>query len=184
MDPSRISLEGIWRAVARKLLVVEDDPTLRTLLGNSLGENGYTVVVVGDGPSMGEAMALQSFDLIILDLMPRGGGKTVLSFAAPSGPTPAFPLSCSRPGETSSIASLAWRGADNYLTKPFDPRELLARLKSVARRAVENARGGSTLLPLAFCPLDPGSGSASSCGQGRRGEPPSPLEIPSVAGTG
>ena len=127
--------------MAKRLLVVDDDPALRTLLGDYLGENGYEVVAVGDGRSMRAAMDDECFDLVILDLMlPGEDGLSLCRSLRGHSNVPILMLTA-RGDELDRIIGLEM-GADDYLAKPFNPRELLARIKSVARRTEDNASSG------------------------------------------
>ena len=116
------------------LLVVDDDPELRQLLGDYLGRNGYRVTAVPDGPGMWSALEQSRIDLIILDLMlPGDDGLTLCRNLRARSELPVIMLTA-RGDDTDRIVGLEM-GADDYLPKPFNPRELLARIKVVLRRA-------------------------------------------------
>jgi two-component system OmpR family response regulator len=116
------------------LLVVDDDAELRALLREYLQRNGYRVTVVPDGKSMWAALDGTKPDLIVLDLMlPGDDGLTLCSHLRARSRIPIIMLTA-RGEETDRIVGLEM-GADDYLPKPFNPRELLARVKSVLRRA-------------------------------------------------
>ncbi len=120
----------------KRLLVVDDDKALRKLLGDYLGENGYEVVLVGDGEAMKQELARTSFDLIILDLMlPGEDGLTLCRDMRARSSVPILMLTA-RGDELDRIIGLEM-GADDYLAKPFNPRELLARIKNILRRTRE-----------------------------------------------
>lgn len=115
------------------LLVVDDDEGLRSLLLRYLGEQGYQVSVVEDGKSMDEFLSTHLPDLIILDLMlPGEDGLSIASRLHANSAVPIIILSA-RGEEIDRIVGLEI-GADDYLPKPFNPRELLARIRSVLRR--------------------------------------------------
>lgn len=117
-----------------QLLVVDDDAALRTLLTRYLTENGYSVHAVADGTAMEEALARQSFDLVILDLMlPGENGLTLATRLRSRSDLPIIILSA-HGDEVDRIVGLEV-GADDYLPKPFNPRELLARIRAVLRRS-------------------------------------------------
>jgi len=116
-----------------RLLVVDDDRELRELLQRYLAENGFTVKTVSDGVEMSQQLAKQSFALIILDLMlPGDDGLTLTKQLRKNSNLPVIMLSA-RGDEVDRIVGLEV-GADDYLAKPFSPRELLARIKSLLRR--------------------------------------------------
>ncbi len=115
------------------ILVVDDDAEIRILLGDYLRKNGYEATVVVDGRAMREALTRGKIDLIVLDLMlPGEDGLTLCRDLRSESDTPVIMLTA-RDEETDRIVGLEM-GADDYLAKPFSPRELLARIKSVLRR--------------------------------------------------
>ena len=117
-----------------RILVVDDDAEIRNLLGEYLHKNGYNPTVVPDGRAMWDALARDQVDLIVLDLMlPGDDGLTLCRKLRSRSDTPVIMLTA-RGEETDRIVGLEM-GADDYLAKPFSPRELLARVKSVLRRA-------------------------------------------------
>src|SRR5689334_12776256 len=116
------------------VLVVDDDAELRALLCEYLQRNGYRVSAVPDGKSMWAALEATKPDLIVLDLMlPGDDGLTLCSRLRARSRIPIIMLTA-RGEETDRIVGLEM-GADDYLPKPFNPRELLARVKSVLRRS-------------------------------------------------
>jgi two-component system OmpR family response regulator len=116
------------------ILVVDDDSEIRTLLDEYLQKNGYRVTVAADGKSMWAALERSAPDLVVLDIMlPGTDGLTLCrDLRARSSTVPIIMLTA-RGEETDRIIGLEI-GADDYLAKPFSPRELLARIKSVLRR--------------------------------------------------
>lgn len=126
-------------AEQRRLLVVDDDRELRELLQRYLTENGFIVTTVSDGVEMAQKLSQQSFSLVILDLMlPGDDGLTLTRHLRQNSNLPVIMLSA-RGDDVDRIVGLEV-GADDYLAKPFNPRELLARIKSLLRRssALEN----------------------------------------------
>ena len=117
--------------------MVDDDREIRELLKTYLERNGYRAVTAADGHAMWAALDQGQFDLIVLDLMlPDEDGLTLcrnLRAHASYSNLPVIMLTA-RGEETDRIVGLEM-GADDYLPKPFNPRELLARIKSVLRRA-------------------------------------------------
>ncbi len=115
------------------ILVVDDDLEIRTLLRDYLQKNGYRVTAVGDGKAMSAAFEQAVPDLVVLDLMlPGDDGLTLCRDLRARSAVPVIMLTA-RGEETDRIVGLEM-GADDYLAKPFSPRELLARIKSVMRR--------------------------------------------------
>ena len=118
----------------RKILVVDDDKRLRDLLQRYLGEQGFTVKVAEDAEAMDKAMARDTFDLIVLDLMlPGEDGLSICRRLRASEPQQAIIMLTAKGDEIDRIVGLEM-GADDYLPKPFNPRELLARISAVLRR--------------------------------------------------
>lgn len=121
-----------------RILVVDDDPGLRELLGRYLTEQGYEVVAVGDGIAMDRAMSDAAFDLLILDLMlPGEDGLSLLRRVLQKYALPVIMVSA-RGEDIDRIVGLEV-GADDYIAKPFNPRELLARVRAVLRRRASTA---------------------------------------------
>jgi two-component system OmpR family response regulator len=116
------------------LLVVDDDREIRTLLSQFLGRHGYRVSTARDGGEMARLLAAGRVDLLILDLMlPGEDGLSLCRRLRAEGDTPIIMLTAMGE-ETDRIVGLEM-GADDYLPKPFNPRELLARIKAVLRRS-------------------------------------------------
>ena len=116
-----------------RILIVDDDPALLELLERYLGEQGFAVAGVPDGEAMDRYLAETPVDLIILDLMlPGEDGLSIAKRLRVSGATPILMLSA-RGDDVDRIVGLEV-GADDYLAKPFNPRELLARLRAILRR--------------------------------------------------
>ena len=117
-----------------KILIVDDDPRLRDLLRRYLGENGFNVLVSENGEAMKRLWVREHFDVLILDLMmPGEDGLAILKrLRAEKDVTPVIMLTA-RGEDVDRILGLEL-GADDYLGKPFNPRELLARIHAVLRR--------------------------------------------------
>ncbi|MBF0195610.1 MAG: response regulator [Magnetococcales bacterium] len=116
------------------ILVVDDDPDICTLVSDFLEKNGFKVSVAMDGKGLQEVLSNSSIDLIVLDLMlPDEDGLVLCRNLRSRSNIPVVILSA-KGGEMDRIIGLEM-GADDYLPKPFHPRELLARVKSVLRRA-------------------------------------------------
>ena len=119
---------------ADRILVVDDDAEIRTLLSEFLTRQGLNVTAVADGRGMDAAMEEGQFDLVVLDLMLPGEDGIALCRRLRTRTTVPIIMLTARGEEADRIAGLE-TGADDYLPKPFNPRELLARIKSVMRRA-------------------------------------------------
>jgi len=116
------------------LLIVDDDKEIRNLLTDYLEQADYRVSAVGDGKAMRRVLESNRIDLVILDLMlPGEDGLTLCRELRGKTNLPVLMLTA-RGDEVDRIIGLEM-GADDYLAKPFNPRELLARIKSVVRRA-------------------------------------------------
>lgn len=116
-----------------QILVVDDDPGLRDLLGAYLGTNGFCVSSAADGQTMWACLAQAMPDAIVLDLMlPGEDGLSLTRSLRAKSSVPILMLSA-RGEELDRIIGLEV-GADDYLAKPFSPRELLARLRALLRR--------------------------------------------------
>ncbi|HYN78489.1 MAG TPA: response regulator [Lamprocystis sp. (in: g-proteobacteria)] len=120
--------------LAARILVVDDDPALRDLLCAYLTDTGFVVDLAGDGEAMRRAMQLAMPDAIVLDLMlPNEDGLALTRALRTHSTVPILMLSA-RGEEIDRVVGLEL-GADDYLAKPFSPRELLARLRALLRRA-------------------------------------------------
>jgi two-component system phosphate regulon response regulator OmpR len=116
------------------ILVVDDDDRLRELLRKYLSENGFAVASAANAGEARVKLAGIEFDLVVLDIMMPG--ETGLSFAADLRKTNAVPiLMLTAMGEIDDRIKGLESGADDYLPKPFEPRELVLRINSILRRA-------------------------------------------------
>lgn len=116
------------------ILIVDDDRRLRELLTRYLSEQGYAVQSVPDADAMQQSMAHERFDLIVLDLMlPGEDGLAICRRLRGQGNVTPIIMLTARGDEIDRIVGLEM-GADDYLPKPFNPRELLARISAVLRR--------------------------------------------------
>jgi two-component system OmpR family response regulator len=123
------------------VLVVDDDPTIRELVAEYLGGNELRVSAVSDGKAMQEVLDAQVVDLVVLDLKLRGeDGMAIARRIRDESQIPIVMLT-GRSEEADRVMGLEL-GADDYLTKPFSPRELLARIRTVLRRRRAEVRQG------------------------------------------
>jgi two-component system, OmpR family, response regulator len=116
-----------------RILVVDDDPELRTLIGDFLGQNGLDVSTAADGMAMDAALGAGTFDLVVLDLMMPGEDGLSILRRMRAADRPAIIMLSAMGEDTDRIIGLEV-GADDYLAKPCNPRELLARVRAVLRR--------------------------------------------------
>lgn len=117
----------------KHILVVDDDAQIRQLLDEYLSEAGFRISTVGDGAAARAAVTGQSIDMILLDIvLPDVDGITLAKEFCASGDIPVLMLTV-KGEEIERVVGLEL-GADDYITKPFSPRELLARIKAVFRR--------------------------------------------------
>ncbi len=120
-----------------RILVIEDDPTLRLVLQDNLQSEGYQVDVADDGVSAVRHTHGTIPDLVVLDLtLPDCDGFELLPVLRQRGQVPIIVLTA-RTQQAEKLKGLAL-GADDYITKPFDPEELLARVRAVLRRAAKH----------------------------------------------
>jgi len=130
------------------ILVVDDEPSIREVVSIYLERAGYHVVVADDGQAALEALEKQPLDLVVLDLMlPEVDGLEITRQLRAKGDIPIIMLTARRE-ETDRILGLEM-GADDYVVKPFSPRELVSRVKAVLRRTRGSMRTEDDLT-LAF----------------------------------
>lgn len=128
---------------ATRLLVVDDDPGIRELTAGFLSAHGYLVDMAADGAEMRAALARERYDLVVLDvMMPGEDGLTILR-SLDRATAPAIIIMSVIGEEVDRIVGLEM-GADDYVAKPANPRELLARIRSVLRRKSAAAEGVAT----------------------------------------
>lgn len=129
-----------------QILLIDDDLELADLLSDYLAEEGFQITAEKDGAKGLERALNEEYVLVILDIMlPSLNGLEVLKNIRLSSDIPVIMLTA-RGDEVDRIVGLEM-GADDYLPKPFNPRELVARLRAVRRRSNENTRNSSTTRP-------------------------------------
>ena len=129
------------KKINNKILVVDDDLRLRTLLEKYLGENGFKVRAVENIQQMDKFLAREVFNLIVLDLMlPGEDGLSACKRLRKNNNLIPIVMLTAKGDEKSKILGLEY-GADDYVAKPFNPRELLARINAVLRRQNTNLPG-------------------------------------------
>ncbi len=124
-----------------KVLVVDDDMRLRNLLQRFLEEQGYSVRTVADAVQMDRQLARELFSIIVLDFMlPGEDGLAICRRLRDAGNNTPIIMLTARGADQDRISGLE-AGADDYLPKPFNPQELLARMKAVLRRQTRELPG-------------------------------------------
>jgi DNA-binding response OmpR family regulator len=119
----------------RSILVVEDEPAIAIGLRDDLELEGYQVDVAGDGIAAMDAIAARPYDLVLLDIMlPKKDGLSICRELRAAGVSTPIILLTARGEEADKVRGLKL-GADDYVTKPFSPRELNARIQAVLRRS-------------------------------------------------
>jgi two-component system, OmpR family, response regulator RegX3 len=119
---------------SRRVLLVEDEKAIRDAIEAYLEREGFWVTPVGDGQAALDAAEKHAFDLVVLDLMlPKVSGEEVTRTLRDSSDVPIIMLTA-KGAEEERVAGLEL-GADDYLVKPFSPRELIARVRALMRRA-------------------------------------------------
>lgn len=116
------------------VLVVDDDEDIRTLLAEILEDNNFSALLAEDGLSMWEVLTSNSVDVILLDInLPKIDGVSLCKSIRAKSSTPIILLTAKRTTEDRVIGLEA--GADDYVCKPFEPAELISRIRSVVRRS-------------------------------------------------
>ena len=129
------------------VLVVDDDPSIRALLADYLGDNEMRVTAVASGRELTQTMEHHLVDLVVLDVRLQGeDGMQIARRLREASAIPILMLT-GRAEEADRVMGLEL-GADDYLTKPFSPRELLARLRALLRRAQAQAGANGAVVPL------------------------------------
>jgi two-component system OmpR family response regulator len=141
------------------ILIVDDDSEIRDLLARFLDKHGFRVTTAADGHNMRKQLENGRFDLVVLDIMlPGEDGLSLCRRLRSESKLPIIMLTALGE-ETDRIVGLEM-GADDYLAKPFSPRELLARIKAVLRRTSDSTdlpqRGAGQILMFAGWQLDIG----------------------------
>ncbi|MGB9670042.1 MAG: phosphate regulon transcriptional regulator PhoB [Halothiobacillaceae bacterium] len=149
----------------KTILIVEDEKPIREMVSFALGRAGYTLVEAGDIAEAFECLVRQVPDLILLDwMLPGASGLELARRLKKDELTRDVPIIMltARGEEEDKVTGLE-AGADDYITKPFSPRELLARIKAVLRRATPE--GESTVIRIDGLELDTGGHRVTAQGQ-------------------
>lgn len=139
--------------MAERILVVEDDPRLAEMLSEYLGEAGFRITLASLGATALRRLGESAYDAVVLDLMlPDMDGLNVCRELRKQADTPVLMLTA-RGDAIDRIVGLEL-GADDYLPKPFEPRELLARLRAILRRRAPGKATGEQVLHFGRLDLD------------------------------
>ncbi len=126
-------------AVSPHILAIDDDPSIREAIADYLADNDLRVTTLASGRELAEVMARETIDLLLLDLrLPGEDGMEIARKLREESGLPIIVLT-GRKDEADRVIALE-TGADDYLTKPCSPRELLARIRAVLRRCRSQAR--------------------------------------------
>ena len=122
-----------------KILLVEDDSQIASYLGELLRTEGFDTQIAGSKKEAGECLLAQDFDLVLLDVsLPDGNGFSICAEIKREYEIPVIFLTAS--GDEYSVVAGLDMGADDYIAKPFRPRELISRIRSVLRRCKKEQR--------------------------------------------
>jgi DNA-binding response OmpR family regulator len=150
------------RMSPHRILLVEDDARLAAMVGDYLGEAGFRTTRAASGAAALQLAASECFDAVILDLMlPDADGLDICRNLRAKSDVPVLMLTA-RGDPLDRVVGLEI-GADDYLPKPFEPRELLARLRAILRRRV--GHGQSQVLRFGRLEIDPGAREVRLDGQ-------------------
>ena len=155
-------------AQAPAVLVVDDEPGLRALLEDYLTGHGFLVRLACDGTTMRARLREERVDVLLLDVnMPGESGLALLDWLRASGDQRPVILLTSRHELEDRLGGVR-SGADDYIVKPFEPREVVARLRAVLRRAPAGPppAGGAALIRLGRCWFDPATGRLTGIDDG------------------
>jgi DNA-binding response OmpR family regulator len=154
--------------MSQQLLMIEDDARLAHMVGEYLGQSGFVVSHAGDGGKGLDAVQANAPDLVILDLMlpDMDGLEVCRRIRAMSGALAQTPvLMLTAKGDPMDRIIGLEIGADDYLPKPFEPRELLARIRAVLRRRVEGAAQAGKQLRFGTLEIDRDARTVNVAGQ-------------------
>ena len=136
--------------VGARVLLVEDDPTIQNMLADALRDSGFSVGIAASGPEMDRTMQKEGADLVLLDVMlPGEDGRAIC--ARLRGQSPGLPIIMvtALGDDIDRIVGLEI-GADDYVSKPFNTRELIARIRALLRRARTSGGARTRQGPLRF----------------------------------
>jgi two-component system OmpR family response regulator len=143
MAPMDTRSEQSGTGSGARILMVDDDPGIRDVVSDFLGRHGYQVETAGDSREMEQALERGPIDLIVLDVMLPGEDGLAICRRLAVGEGPPIIMLSAMGEDTDRIVGLEL-GADDYLSKPCNPRELLARVRAVLRRAELRGQASSS----------------------------------------
>jgi two-component system phosphate regulon response regulator OmpR len=146
------------------VLVVDDDGRIRTLIQRYLAQNGFRVTTARDAADARAKMQGLDFDLLVLDVMMPGESGVAFARAARAGGSQVPILMLTARAEVGDRLDGLESGVDDYLTKPFEPRELVLRIRAILKRAHSPARD-STEIRMGPCRFDPTRGELTRHGK-------------------
>ena len=147
-----------------RILIVEDDMAIAIALEDDLRLEGYDVEVARDGEAAIRCAREAPFDLIVLDVMlPKKDGFDVCRELRRSGVASMILLLTARTADTEKVLGLDL-GADDYMTKPYSPKELRARIRALLRRTTRDI-GGAAIVTFGDCELDASRGELRRAGR-------------------
>jgi two-component system OmpR family response regulator len=133
-EADSILLEAPQVSIAH-ILAVDDDPSVRQMIVDYLGDNDIRVTALANGRQIAEVLARESIDLVVLDIrLPGENGMDIARQLRQDSPGLPIVMLTGQKDEADRVMGLEL-GADDYLTKPFSPRELLARIRALLRRS-------------------------------------------------
>lgn len=138
--------------VAARILIVDDDPDIRDLIAQQVGRGGFKTASAASLTEARRALEGETFDLVILDLtLPDGDGVDLCREVRLAHRAEAIIMLTARDASLDRVLGLEL-GADDYLTKPFEPRELMARIRNILRRRTEGSDAGAAKRYAIFGP--------------------------------
>jgi two-component system OmpR family response regulator len=138
-----MEIQAEMTAASARILMVDDDPGIRDVVSDFLGRHGYEVETAADGREMDEALGRGPVDLVVLDIMlPGEDGLAICRRLSAADDGPPIIMLSAMGEDTDRIIGLEV-GADDYLAKPCNPRELLARVRAVLRRIDQRSVSGA-----------------------------------------
>jgi two-component system phosphate regulon response regulator OmpR len=155
----------------RRILVVDDDLRLRDLLKRYLTEQGFAVDTVADSQAMDRQLTRARYDLMVLDLMLPGEDGLAICRRLRAAADPVSIIMLTAKGDDVDRIVGLEMGADDYLAKPFNPRELVARIQAVMRRQAPQPTPGAPTSEVRVIPFGPFSLDLSTRSLTREGEP-------------